>query len=437
MGPLLVGNILQATISVSQVASSGHLGRSELAAIGLAHMVVILTGYPIAFSALSCLETCASQAFTSSQPKLVGGYFVRALQVQWIAGMGMGAFWFTCGPLLARILHSGSDATVELAVEYLRWYWVPFMVFSSQLCARQVLFAQGITYPLPYLTLLGTLTTVGAQWLLVWSPYFQLGIRGIALGSGLSYLLMLCATLWVVSRNNVHRIWGGLYFKAPWLPFLRLMPPCLVLALFSTGTNELITMATTQLGAGSLAVQSVLSALGRMFMISASSAGVATLNRTGNLIGERAVRGARITAHVSLCIGLVIAVIGGMALVLAPEVWVRMFTGDEAVVEDAVRLLPVAAVAYATQAVAFVGSQLISAQGRQALAVRIKTITLYAIGVPLGYYWTMVEDRGLMGLWAAVAVGQACTAVVETIVVLCTRWPELIDKCSSTITSSI
>ncbi|KAJ1938382.1 hypothetical protein EC988_007610, partial [Linderina pennispora] len=99
MGPLLIGNVLQATISVSQVASSGHLGRSELAAIGLAHMVVILTGYPIAFSTLSCLETCASQAFTSSQPKLVGGYFVRALQVQWIAGLGLGAFWFTSGPL--------------------------------------------------------------------------------------------------------------------------------------------------------------------------------------------------------------------------------------------------------------------------------------------------------------------------------------------------
>ncbi|KAJ1941358.1 ethionine resistance protein, partial [Linderina pennispora] len=300
-----------------------------------------------------------------------------------------------------------------------------------------VLFAQGITNPLPYLTLLGMLTTVGAQWLLVWSPYFRLGISGIALSNGLSYLLMLCATLWVISRNNMHRIWGGIGFHAPWLPFLRLMPPCLVLALFSTGTNELITMATTQLGASSLAVQSVLSALGRMFMISASSAGVASLNRTGNLIGERAVRGACITAHVSLCIGLAIAVLGGLALALAPELWIGMFTSDPATIDDAVRLLPVAAVAYATQAVSFVGSQLISAQGRQGLAVRIKTITLYTIGVPLGYYWTMVEDHGLLGLWAAVAVGQACTAAAETIVLLRTRWPELIEKCSSTITSSV
>ncbi|KAJ2724084.1 ethionine resistance protein [Coemansia sp. Benny D115] len=433
---LLISNILLATISISQVVSSGHLGHSELAGIGLAHMVVILTGYPMAFSVLSCLETCASQAYTSLQPQLVGAYFVRAIQLQWTLGLVIGALWFSAEPLLSYIMHGANPTMVAFAASYLRWYFAPFMVFSNTLCAKQVLYAQGITYPLPYLTLLGALTTMGAQYLLVFSPYFSLGVRGVALGSGLSYLAMLVATVWVIKRHNVARIWGGLRVKAPWRPILRLLPHCLALALFSTGTSELITMAATQLGAHSLSIQAVLSALSRMFMIASSSLGIAALNRTGNLIGRKAVRGARLSSSVSLCLGLVSAILAASLLLWKPVFWVRIFTNDAQVISDACEILPMVVMAFSAQSVAFLGSQLLSAQGRQALSVRIKFIALYAVGVPLGYYWTMVRDYGLFGLWAAVAVGQLCTAVIEYCVVLRTDWTHLVDRCAESITTA-
>ncbi|KAJ1965845.1 ethionine resistance protein [Dipsacomyces acuminosporus] len=437
MSPLLAGNVLQATISMSQVASSGHLGRDELTAIGLAHMVVILTGYPVAFSVLSCLETCTSQAFTSAQPLLVGGYFLRAVQVQWLFGLILGSVWFSSGPLLAHILRDANHAVISAAVDYLHWYFVPFMVFSNYLCSRQILYAQGVTYPLPYLTLLGTVTTLGAQYLLVFAPYFKLGVRGVALGSGISYLVMLLATLLVIRRHNAQRIWGGFGSGAPWMPFLKLMPSCLILAWFSTATSEIITMAATQLGASSLTVQAVISALSRMFMIASSSSGVASLNRTGNLIGGHNARGAKVSSHVSLCLGLAFAFLCGAALMLWPDFWIGIFTNDAAVGLEARKLLPIAALAFTGQATAFVGSQLLSAQGRQAMAVRIKLVALYGIGLPLGYYWTMEKGFGLWGLWAAVAVGQLCTAFIETVVVLRTNWPRLITKCSETIVRSI
>ncbi|KAJ2749796.1 ethionine resistance protein, partial [Coemansia sp. BCRC 34490] len=428
-GYLLVGNALQAVISMSQVASSGHLGGSELAAIGLAHMVVILTGYPVAFSVLSCLETCASQAFMSAQPVLVGAYFVQAVQILWIFGLVLGSLWFSAQPLLAYIMRSGgsgSAETISMAATYLRWYFVPFMGFSTMLCARQVLYAQGITYPLPYLTLLGAVVTVGAQYLLVFSPYMQLGVRGIAVGSGAGYFAMLLATLLIIRKHNVAHVWGGLRVRAPWRPFIRLLPACVLLSLLSTGTSELITVAATQLGAASLTAQSVLSALSRMYMIAFSSIGVAALNRSGNLIGQQAARGARVSAHVSLCIGVACVVAGCAAVLLAPAFWIRIFTADAKVVADIEAVVPVAVVAFAAQSLAFVGSQLLSAQGRQALAARIKFAALYVVAVPLGYYWAMVCGRGLWGLWAAVAVGQTCTAVVEIIVVLRTNWSRLV-----------
>ncbi|KAJ1818476.1 ethionine resistance protein, partial [Coemansia sp. RSA 2599] len=403
---LLLGSILQAVISMSQVASSGHLGRSELAGIGLAHVLVILTGYPVAFSVLSCFETCASQAFTSAHPRLVGGYFIRAIQVQWAFGLVLGALWFSAEPLLTYIMHGSNPTMVSIATSYLRWYFVPFMVFANYLCAKQVLYAQGITYPLPYLTFLGAAVTLTGQYLFVFSPYFSLGVRGIALGNGLGYLAMLLATLWLVYRHNFGRIWGGLGMRAPWRPFLQLLPHCLVLSLFSTGTSELITMVATQLGTSSLATQAVLSTLSRMFMLTFSSIGVSALNRTGNLIGCRSARGAKISANVSLLIGLLCAVLSGTAMALSPEMWVRIFTNDEQVVRDATQILPMAILAFASQSLSFVGSQLLSAQGRQSLAVRIKFAALYVIGVPLGYYWAIASDYGLVGLWAAVAVGQ-------------------------------
>ncbi|KAJ1937178.1 hypothetical protein GGF37_005312, partial [Kickxella alabastrina] len=231
---ILIGSLLQAIISMSQIASSGHLGRNELGGIGLAHMVVILTGYPVLFSVLSCLETCASQAYTSVQPQLVGAYFVQAMQVQWAMGLVLGALWFSAEPLLTHFMHGTNLEMVAMAAAYLRWYFVPFMLFGTLMCAKQLLFSQGITYPLPYLTLLGTVVTLSAQYLLVFSPYFSLGVRGIALANGLSYLAMLLATFWVVRRHNVSRIWGGLRVRAPWKSFLRLMPPSLVLTVLST-----------------------------------------------------------------------------------------------------------------------------------------------------------------------------------------------------------
>ncbi|KAJ2806931.1 hypothetical protein H4R20_001497 [Coemansia guatemalensis] len=430
---LLLGSLLQAIISMSQVASSGHLGRSELAAIGLAHMVVVLTGYPMVFGVLSCLETFASQAFTSAQPQLVGAYFVRAVQILWMFGLVMGSLWFTSGPLLSSILRDANPATISAAVTYLRWYFVPFMVFSKGLLAKQILCAQGITYPFPYLTLLGTAVTLGAQYLLTFAPYFRLGIRGIALGSGASYLAMLLATLWLLRRHNFARIWGGFGVCAPWRPFISLLPSCLLLALFSTGSGELITMAATQLGAGALAVQSVLSALSRMFMIAFSSIGIAALNRLGNLIGQRAVRCAKISACASLCIGFACVAAGGSAVLWKPELWASIFTNDEHILQEIVELVPIVVVAFAAQALALVGSQLLSAQGRQSLAAKIKFVALYVIGVPLGYYWTVVGNYGLAGLWCAVAAGQVCTAVIEIIVVLSTNWTRLVDRCFESV----
>ncbi|KAJ2162998.1 hypothetical protein GGF46_000184 [Coemansia sp. RSA 552] len=404
---LFLGNVLQAVISMSRTASSGHLGRTELAAIGLAHMVITLTGYSFSFSVLSCLETFASQAFTSTRPQLVGAYVVRAIQIQWLLGLVMGSLWFSCGPLLAKITHGSSPEVITAAVTYLRWYFVPFMVFSNAMCVKQALYAQGITYPLPFLTLLGAAVTIGAQYLLVFSPYFQLGIRGIALGSGISFACMLLAALWVVRRHNVARIWGGFAVRAPWRPFIALMPSCLALSLFSTGTSELITVAATQLGPDALPVQSVLTALCGVFVVVFSGLGTSALNRLGNHIGRRAPRAAKISACSSVLIATTSISLGAAAILCAPEAVIRIFTNDTSIVQDTAEIIGIAALAFAAQTLAFVVSQLLSAQGRQPLAAKIKFIALYAIAVPLGYYWTVVSDHGLAGLWRAVAVGQA------------------------------
>ncbi|KAJ1824308.1 ethionine resistance protein [Coemansia sp. RSA 2675] len=422
---LLLGNLLQAVISLSQVASSGHLGTRELAAIGLAHIVVILTGYPIAFAVLGCLETCASQAFTSARPQLVGGYFVRALQMQWAMGLALAPLWLNASTPLTYLLDDAE--TVAMAAEYLRWYFVPFMVFSNMLCARQILYAQGITYPAPYLTLLGALFTMAFQYLLVFAPYFEMGVRGIAIASGISYLAMFLATLTVIVRHDVKRIRGS---QAPWRPMLRLLPYSLALALFSTGTSELVTVVAAHLGPVALTTQAVLSALNRVLSITSSSIGVAALNRSGNLIGLHAPRHARAAALTALGAAALVAALAFVALLVAPHWWIHIFTNDEHTVEQATRVLPIVALAFAAQTLAFVASQLLAAQGRQSLAVRIKFGVLYVVAVPLAYYWTMTRDYGLAGLWAAVAIGHLATAVMESLVVLKTDWVQLVDKCA-------
>ncbi|KAJ2218697.1 ethionine resistance protein [Coemansia sp. RSA 520] len=423
---LFISSVLQAVISISQVVSSGHLGRSELAAIGLAHMIIVLTGYPVTFSVLSCLETFASQAYTSAQPRLVGAYFVRAIQLQWILGLVVGALWASSGPLLAYIVRDTSAATVALAVTYLRWYFVPYMVFSNMLCAKQMLYAQGVTYPFPYVTLLGTVVTLAAQYMLTFSPWFQLGVRGVALGGGAGYAAMLAAVMWIVRTHDGARVWDRHMGAAPWRPFLRLLPSCMVLAVLSTGTSELVTVVATQLGAVALSTQAVLSALSRTAAALVSGFGVASLNRVGNHIGQQSERSARIATYAALTIGMGASLIGALAMLMYPEL-------DAEIVREIVVLVPVIAAVFAAQALAFVGSQLLSAQGRQALAARIKFGAVYVVGVPLGYYWAVVCGHGLAGLWSAVAVGQACSAIAETMVVLCTDWPRLIDYCSDSI----
>ncbi|KAJ2261786.1 hypothetical protein GGI01_002024 [Coemansia sp. RSA 376] len=418
---LLLGNLLQAVISISQVASSGHLGTRELAAIGLAHIVVILAGYPIAFAVLGCLETCASQAFTSARPQLVGGYFVRAIQLQWFMGLALAPLWLNASKPLMYLLDDLE--TVTLAAEYLRWYFIPFLVFANMLCARQVLYAQGVTYPAPYLTLLGALTTMSFQYLLVFAPYFQMGVRGIAVASGLSYLAMLVATLIVIAKSD-KRIRG---LHAPWRPMLRLLPHCFVLALFSTGTSELVTIAAAHLGPMALTTQAVLSALSRVLSITSSSIGVAALNRSGNLIGLHAPRHVRAAAFTALGAAALVSVLAFTGLLVAPHYWIHIFTNDEHTVKEAARVLPIVALAFAAQTLAFVASQLLAAQGRQSLAVRIKFIALYVIAVPLAY-WTI--SYGLAGLWTAVAVGHLATAIFESLMVVKTDWTRLVEKCA-------
>lgn len=413
--PIVVGQVSQMLIGVTDNAFIGRVGRVELAAAAFTHGVFGLC-YVVGIGLVLGAGVFAARDHGAGDEAGCAAWLRHGRALAAAIGAGM----FGLMLLVSTQLHRFGQPPEVVAI--VRPYFlliglsfVPALLFQVQ---RQ--FCESLNRPWVPMGIM--LADVVLNALLNWVLVFgHLGFPALGLiGSGVATLLarVVAAVVifgWVqrsAAFAAVHAApWRG-WERARFVDLLKLGVPAGGMLLFEGGAFAMAALMMGWLGTVPLAAHQVALGCAALTFMVPLGLSTATSLRISQARGEGRHGALRAIGFGSLAMGL--AIMGTFALVFGfAGSWITAaFTPAADVAGLAARLLIVAAIFQL-----FDGAQVISAGALRGLTdVRVPTVLTFVaywvIALPLGYGLAFHTALGPAGVWTGLAVGLACAAVL-------------------------
>lgn len=413
--PIIVGQVSQMLIGLTDNAFIGRVGKVELAAAAFTHSVfnifyVVGLGLILGTGVFAARDHGAGDE-TGCAAWLRHG---RAL------ALGVGLLAFGCMLALSWQLHRfGQPAEVVAVVRPFYLLIAGSLVFALFFQVQRQ-FAESLGRPwVPMGIMLADIVlNAFLNWVFVFG---NLGSPALGLvGSGWATLIarfaaVVALALWLNLSPTFAPVrsapWTG-WEHGRFAALLKLGVPAAGMLLFEGGAFVATALMMGWIGTVPLAAHQIAigcASLAFMFPLGLS---LAVSMRISRASGEGRTEALRPIGFGALLTGLVIMVGFALAFALAGPVITRVFTPAADVAALAAQLLVVAAFFQL-----FDGGQVISVGALRGLHdVRVPTvitfIAYWVISLPLGYWLAFHTSLGAVGLWTGLAAGLGCAAVL-------------------------
>ena len=421
--PIALTALIFYSRSIVSMLFLGHLGDLELAAGSLAIAFANITGYSVLSGLSLGMEPLCSQAFGANRPKLLSLTLHRCIIFLLLSSIPISLLWLNINTVLLA-LHQHPNITT-MASTYLL-FSLPDLITNSFLHPIRIyLRAQGITHPLTFASLAGTLLHLPFNYLLV--TRLRLGVAGVAAASAASNLSILLSLVGHVWLTGLHRpTWaapsrdclGG------WKPLLKLAAPSCVSVCLEWWWYEIMIVLCGLLvdPTETVASMGVLIQSTSFIYVFPSSLGFAVSTRVGNELGANRPFKAKLSAVVSV---FVAAMMGFSAMVFATAMrhrWGRMFTSDKDILRLTAAALPILGLCEIGNCPQTVGCGVVRGTARPSMAANVNLSAFYLVGMPVAIglgFWLGV---GFCGLWLGLLSAQVCCAGLMLYVIGTTDW---------------
>jgi MATE family multidrug resistance protein len=412
--PIIVGQVGQMLIGLTDTAFIGRLGAVPLAAVAFTQGVFVMF-YVVCVGLVAGLGVFAARDHGAGDEASVASWLRHGRVLS--LGTTLGAFALLAA-LSTQFERLGQPREVIAIVRpfflLISASLVPAIVFQIE---RQFAESTGRAWGPMLIILFNVGLNAFLNWVLVFGHlgFSPLGLIGSAWSTLLARLFsVLVIRIWLGFSRHFASVRG-----APWLGFraarfaqlLRLGLPTAVMLLFETGAFSISALMIGWLGAVSLAAhQLALSCATLTFMVPLGLSHAVSL-RISRARGEGRSQALRAIGLGGLFSGLLAMSSFALVLTLAGRVISETFTPAREVSELATRLLLVAAVFQV-----FDGAQVISVGALRGLSdVRVPTGLTFAaywlLSLPLGYWLAFRAGLGALGLWLGLAAGLCAAAV--------------------------
>jgi MATE family multidrug resistance protein len=412
----------QALMGLVDVAVVGRVGKSALAAVGLANSVFFAVAV-VGMGLMMGLDPLASQA-------LGAGDRVRARKLLW-QGVWLAVFaslalasTLLLSPLVLKSMH----INVETAIVAQRCVWLrmiglaPMLLFVS---VRAYLQASGSTLPMVWAVVLANIVNLVGDLLLVfggsslpaWTGPLRaipaLGAEGSALSTAFSTMAQLVIVGYAVKRIGVVPLPKGA--RRPSKPDLwnatRVGLPVGLQNGAEVGVFALVTLLAGRLGDQAVAAHQLAIALASLSFCIAIGVGQAGSVRVGWAVGRGDQAAVRRSGLVSFAGGVTVMSISGLLFLLIPEQLARALTDQPEVVATAVPLLGVAAFFQISDGVQGVGAGVLRGAGDMRYPFVANVLGHYLVGLPVAIVLGFVLAKGITGLWWGLCAGLTAVAI--------------------------
>lgn len=422
--PNLIALGASTVISIAETAYVGRLGVPSLAGVALVFPVIMLMQMMSGGAMGGGISGAVSRALGAGDAGRAQSLALCAVVIGLVGGAGFALFFSLMGPTIYRVL-GGEGASLREAIAYSGV--ASLGVFAIWMTNSMASVARGtgnMAAPALVVLLAGALQiTVGGALGLGLGPLPQLGVAGVAAGQVVGFTVGACvlAALLRSPRSRVRLTFSrALLRRDCFADILRVGLPGTLSPIQSVGTILILTALVARFGPEALAGYGIGARLEFLLIPIAFSIGIACLPMVGTAIGAGDVARARAVAWTAGGLAtLSLAVIAGLVMI-APDLWARLFVHDERVLEVTRTYLRVAGFGFP-----FFGLGLclyFASQGAGKIAGPILSQGLRLAIVAVGGYFLARAEAPLWTLFALAAVAMAALGLGTAFAVRVTRW---------------
>lgn len=416
--PIICFYLAEVAMSLTDATFVGHLGKQELAAIGLSMGSL----FPLIFGAIAFVSTGGifiSEAYSKSDRVHVQ----TALNMSIWAGLLISPPLMFFGYFLPWFFQiTGQDPKViAISHDYINiivWSIPVIILFSVFRTASSALNDSKIVF---FVSLFGVITNVVLNYALVYGKFGAptLGVPGSALATVMSNFIMLA----IISIYIRLRFEFGvslspirIFSKGSVAEFLHLGTPAFAIGLFESSLFGFLTILSGTFGVDFLAATAIGVYISDIFIVIALGLGDQLTVSVAARLANNDIEGCRKLAFSGLIITTIACIPASILCIFFPEILVDIFmetgSGDTiTVLSISKNLLIVLALFLFADACQVVLSRTLKGMRDTFIPMLVAAVGYWMVGICGGWILAVVFEFGGLGLWYGLTAGLSLSAI--------------------------
>ncbi|VDD81125.1 unnamed protein product [Mesocestoides corti] len=398
--PIMFTSLVEYLIAPVSLFFCGKLGKSELAAAGLAISLFHTAGVSFIMGLLTASETLFAQTYGGKNKFRLGIQVQRSFVILTLCCLPCWAVHVVIEPILVA---SGQP---PLIAKYTGEYIFGMMpgLFNKVL-------------PPLVAGILGNLVNAGGHYFFIY--HTNVGIVGSAISQSLGYLCQAgCMLLYILTSKIYRNTWDGLHIEMwhDWGIWFRLAIPGTVMCGLEWWICEAGSLTAGFRGEQALAVQTILNNIESLiFCTFPMGFGIAVCIRVGQFLGSNETVGPKSTAFVGITTLVVVAIVNALILIFGRYHIPRLFTDDPGIIEASAQGMPSIIAYQFFDCIIGVCSGVIRGVGMQRFGAIVCCVCMYMVGGPLALCLLLLTDLLVPGFWWGLSIGMALESVIYII----------------------
>lgn len=412
--PAVISMISHSVMSMTDTIMVGRLGASEIAAVGLAN-IVLFTIYALFIGSIEITETFVSQSYGAGQKNNCVKTAWHGLYLSILFGLLVLPFAPLSEPLFA--LFSASNPVSEIGASYLGIRLFGGLFFLSSIAFASFFVGVQDTKTPMKISIVANVVNVTMDYGLIFGAWGlpQLGTDGAAMATVLANLVSVILFVWHFFGRKMNQSYGTRIFvrlrKAEIVRILKVGFPFGVEILLRMGSFLIFSLFIGRAGDDQLAASQICIQIIRFSFMPGNGLAIATTCLVGKYIGAKDLNAAARAVRSSLVIGSVYAVVLATLFLLLPRPLVSLFSSNGGVIETCTKIMFLAAFLQMFDIIAIVVSGALRGAGDTKWLMKVSLTFSWLFGLPLAIFLCTSLGLGAFGAWMGLTM--------ETVIVAC------------------
>jgi putative MATE family efflux protein len=411
-------------VVIAETSYIGRLGVESLAAMALVFPFVILTMTMSGGAMGGGVASSVARALGAGDIERASALAAHALLIGICFGLAFMLFMLMLGPYLLKLL-GGKGNVLAQAIGYAQIFFGGAVIPWLMNTMAGVLRGTG-NMKLPSTMILSSAVCqiiFGGTLGLGLGPIPQFGMRGVAAGALMAYLISISVMGWylfsgrarVVPKIKGLRIQGAMFVDILKVGAVSCFSPLQSVLTISIFTHMLATFGTAVLAGYGIGAR-----LEFMLTSVAFAVGIASVPMIGMAVGAERIARARRIAWIAGLMSFI--AVGAVASIIAvvPDLWVNIFTSDAGVRDASRQYLSTAAPCYAFIGLAM--SMYFSSQGAAKVVGPVLAQSARLVFIGIGGWYLAVHDGTAANFFVLAASSMVVLGVLSSASVILTRW---------------